>query len=335
MGSVKIVNVPDISPGDPFVDVHSVDDRSVTWQRFSGLPRNAIERAVRRPRLSRYRAAWSAVGAARSADVIISHLPRMTAAVEDMRALRKPDCVHLAFSFNFTDLPAGRDVARMRRAFSGVDQFCVYSEYEATTYPQLFGVDPARFERVLWTQETPRTDTTLDLPFDRFVVAIGGEGRDYAGMLAAARSDPSTNWIVVARPSTLFDDAPSNMKVFFNLPPELTWGIAARAAAVIVPLKSDRTCCGHITIVSAQLLGLPVVSTRSMATTEYTVGIPGSTLIEPGAPDALAAAAAASVADAPRNRQLAESFVAEAKERYDRKHWAEYLRRFLQTRIPA
>ena len=123
MKPITIVNVPDVSTAEVFVDLPAVDGRPLAWVQHSGLPANALERAVRRPRLSRYRAAWRAAGDARRADLVISHLPRMTAALERMlerRAVRQP---HLAFSFNFTDLPAGRDLARLSRALAGVERF--------------------------------------------------------------------------------------------------------------------------------------------------------------------------------------------------------------------
>ena len=322
MSPIRIVNVPDVSPGDAFVDLPAIDGRAVQWIGRSGLPANAIERRVRRPRLSRYRAAWQASGDARNADFVISHLPRMTAAVEHaagLRGIRRP---HLAFSFNFTDLPEGRDLARMSRALAPVERFCVYSHHEARLYPELFGVPADRFRQVMWGQSAPATDHSAAIPDGPFVVAIGGEGRDYAGIVAAARARPDVRWVVIARPNPILETAPANLSVHFNLPAPLTWGMAERASAVVVPLLTDTTCCGHITIASTQLLGLPLISTRSVATTEYVADMPGTQLIEPGDPEALAAAASAAVRDPVAIRAQAEPALAVAADRYDRRHWA-------------
>ena len=204
MKPFRIVNVPDVSPGDAFVGLPSIDGRPVEWLGHSGLPANAIERAVRRPRLSRYRAAWRAAGDARRADMLISHLPLMTAAVEDAARLRGRHAPHFAFSFNFTDLPRGSRLARMRRAFAPIERFGVYSRYEATLYPELFGVPADRFHPMMWGQSAPATDLGAPVPDRPFVVAIGGEGRDGAGIAAAARARPDLDWIVVTRPSPVF-----------------------------------------------------------------------------------------------------------------------------------
>lgn len=328
MKPLRIVNVPDVSPGDAFVDLPDVDGRPVEWLAHSGLPANAIERAVRRPRLSRYRAAWQAAGDARGADMVISHLPRMTAAVEQAARLRGGRAPHLAFSFNFTDLPVGRDLARMRRAFASVERFGVYSRHEAGLYPALFGLPADRFRAMMWGQTAPAADPSAPVPDTPFVVAIGGEGRDYASIVVAARARPDVQWLAIARPNPLFDDAPANLAVRFNLPAPLTWGIARRAAAVIVPLRSKETCCGHITIASTQLLGLPLVTTRSHATHEYVDDTPGTTVIEPGDIDALAAAAAAAVADPAPGRTAAQSARDAIRTRYDRTAWADVIADF-------
>ena len=65
---------------------------------------------------------------------------------------------------------------------------------------------------------------------------------------------------------------PGNVYIFKNLPSQKTWSVAQNSLGVLIPLLSDKTCCGHITIVSAKLLGLPIVTTRSVATDEYISG---------------------------------------------------------------
>lgn len=329
MKPVVLVNVAELGPGEPFVDLPELDGAPVEWISHSGEARNAIERRVRRPRLSRYRAAFGAARDARKATAMISHLPRMTAAVESFVPLfgRRP---HLAFSFNFTALPTGADLARMKRAFAPVEQFCVYSKFEAELYADVFGLPRNRFRPVLWTQEPPPVDESLAVPERPFAVAIGGEGRDYAGIIAAARAAPDVQWVLVARPSALLENAPANVQVHCNLPLAQTWGIANRAAVSVVPLLSDETCCGQITLVGTQMLGIPMVTTRSKATQEYLEGSPATTVVEPGDPDALAEAIARAVNEAEARRVAAQAARAGIAARYDRRLWADYVADFIR-----
>lgn len=330
MQLIRIVNVPDLSTGEAFVDLPEVSGRSMAWIGHSGLPAGSLERIIRRPRLSRYRAAWQAAGDARGADLIISHLPRMTAAVEHAAKLRGRRRPHLAFSFNFTELPEGRDLVRMRNAFKNVERFGVYSRYEATLYPQIFDIPADRFSPIMWAQEAPQTDQSAIVPDCPYVVAIGGEGRDYAAIVAAARARPDIQWIAIARPNAALEAPPANLEVRFNLPAPLTWGIAKRAAAVFVALKTEATCCGHITIASTQLLGLPLVTTRSFATAEYVDATPGTTVVEPGDVDALVNAAAVAVASAGESSTLPRSAHDNIKARYDTVGWTRFISGFVR-----
>lgn len=329
METARIVNVPDISAGDAFVDLPPFRGYPVEWIGHSGLPRNFLEKISRRPRISRYRAAWQAVGDARRATAIISHLPRMTRTVEELARLRGKRAPHLAFSFNFTDIPVGRERQRFARALDGVERFGVYSAYEAALYPRIFSLPAERFRHVMWAQSAPPIDQSAPAPDKPFVIAVGGEGRDYQSIVTAARARPDITWLVIARPTTAFENAPANVTTMYNLPAPLTWGLAKRAAAVVVPLRSAETCCGHITIASAQLLGLPVITTRSRATDEYVVGIESSILVEAGDPDALAEAASSAIDDRGSLRDKAERALPQVEARYDRARWAGLIMQFL------
>lgn len=221
----------------------------------------------------------------------------------------------------------------MRTAFADVERFCVYSGYETKLYPEVFDLPADRFRPVMWGQRAPIVDTSAAIPDRPFVVAIGGEGRDYAGIVEAARARPDVDWIVIARPNNLFDNAPANMSVRFNVPAPLTWGIATRSAAVVVPLRSETTCCGHITIASTQLLGLPLITTRSLATEEYVAAVPGTVVVEPANPDQLASAAAEAVETADTVAAQASAIRMLAEERYDRRAWATYIADFARDHI--
>src|SRR5690606_18561867 len=264
--------------------------RPVTWHRHSGLPQNLIERVVRRPRLSRYRAALAAARDARDCDAIISHLPRMSAAVADAGRGLRSRAAHLAFSFNFTELPSGRTRARLSSSLSYVDQFCVYTRFEAGLYADALKLDAARFEPVTWTQDIPPVGhLPPDLTFHRpYVVAVGGEGRDFATLMEAARATPTLQYVVIARPTAALAHPPANVRVIFNVPLATCWGIASRALALLVPLRDAETCCGHITLVSGRLLGLPILTTASSGTDEYTQDFPGTLTLPAGEPEAWA-----------------------------------------------
>lgn len=328
MTQLVVVNVAELSSvDDPFIDLAALGDRSVLWHRFSGLPRNVLERRVQRPRISRYRAAAEAVRATRGSAAIISHMPRMTNAVIARGGGKLPP--HLAFAFNFTDLPLAAKRLKMRERFQRVDQFCVYTAFEAEMYANAFGLDPARFRPVTWTQDVPVLATRVPLPPRRFVIAVGGEGRDFKTLVTTARALPSVDFLVIARPNMALVDVPSNMTVRYNLPLASCWALAAAADMLLVPLLGPETCCGHITIVSARLLGLPIVTTTSRGTVEYTKDFNGTVLVPFADTDRLQEAILQIRDNPEKARALASADAVVARTRYARTQWTDYVADFL------
>jgi glycosyltransferase involved in cell wall biosynthesis len=324
--NIRLLNVTDLAPaGAEFVDLPGW----VVREDFSGLPKNLIERLTRRPNLARHRAAWSAARRSEGA-ILVSHLPRMTAALAAACGALGSRSPHLAFSFNFTDLPTGLEKIRLQVAFARVDRFLVFSQFEKDLYSAHFQLDPERVRQITWTQAIPKiSDTPSPMARFSYVAAIGGEGRDFDILLKAAAQLPHIGFAIVARPGAVPSRVPANVHVFENLPAESTWRIAADSAAVLVPLKSPTTCCGQITIVSAQLLGIPVITSASLATREYTQNC---TLFDAGDHHALCSAIQDALEFPEENRRRATYDVAKLTRRYDRRQWATEILSFIEER---
>lgn len=293
---------------------------------FSGLPQNALERMVARPKISRLRAAWAGVATARGGP-IVSHLPRTTAAVGHALATLRSTSPHLAFSFNFTRLPMGFDRRRLRSAFVRVDRFCVFSEYERQLYPRSFKLPDDAFVQTMWTQTTPvASPDPGPLAPKTYVSAVGGEGRDYPTLIRAAEMLPHIDFVIVARPHNIRTTLPANVRLLVNLPTADTWRIIADSTCTMVPLETAETCCGHITLVSTRLLGIPTITTRSEATREYTEGM---ALCEPSDHRALADLIADHHLRWEATTEAARARLPEYQKIYDRENWAPVIADFL------
>lgn len=222
----------------------------------------------------------------------------------------------------------------MAKAFSRVDQFCVYTQFEADLYAEAFQLDLMRFKPVMWTQTTPEVASGPNLQFNEpYVAAIGGEARDFETLTAVARRLPSIHFVVVARPTAALADPPANMTILFNIPGPVCWQIAAGANAVLVPLIGPETCCGHVTLVSARLLALPIVTTASYGTQSYTDGFAGTRVVRHADPDAFAAAivdVCENYADA-KTGALVDQML--ARQINDRNIWGRYVADFLSRAL--
>eukprot|EP01036_Dinobryon_divergens_P058830 gene58830-78492_t len=143
-------------PGWRFLEDAS-DDPSLLWRTHSGLPRNALERLVRRPSLGRWRAAFEAAWEARKSKnaLLVSHLPLMAAATNLFRRALCPRVRHIAFAFNFTDLPTGWRKTFLAWAFKGIDEFVVFSTFERERYAAYFGIPIERLRFIPWVMDAP------------------------------------------------------------------------------------------------------------------------------------------------------------------------------------
>ena len=212
----------------------------------------------------------------------------MTAAVVNFSRFGGTRIPHLAFSFNFTSLPGKAQQARMREAFSHIDQFCVYTNFKAALYTETFGLDPTGYKSVNSTQFKPLIASRAIRHFPTpYAAAVGGEARDFETLIATALRLPAVHFVIIARPTALLANPPAKMSVLFNSPGCVCWQIASGATAVIVPLIGPETCCGHITLVSARLLALLIVITASQGTQKSTDGFKGTSVVPHADPDAL------------------------------------------------
>lgn len=295
---MRFINTSDLAGSDWRFLAPVCDDPGLSWDVVLGQPRNRLERAIRRPHLGRWRAAAEAARAARStanSAMLVSHLPMMAVATNVMRRVFCPGVPHIAFAFNFTDLPQGKRRAFLTRALAGIDEFVVFSRFERGLYAETLGLPEARIRFLPWAMEAPIPGPESPLPPDLrargYLSAIGGEGRDYALLAEVMRARPDQRMVIVARPYSLSGIRfPENVTVFTNLPGPVTWRIAADARALAIPLKTETTACGHITMVGAQLLGLPLIVTRSQGVADYVTPDQTAQIVPAGDAAALGAA---------------------------------------------
>jgi hypothetical protein len=270
---VHLINISDLAgPKWRFLETLSTDPH-ISWNVHYGRAQNRLEKWVPRPALGRYRAAFTAAKEARSRKdaVLVSHLPRVSAATNMARARLCPETPHIAFAFNFTDLPQGSDRVRLSRWLQGINAYVVFSQFEQALYSEHFDLPESQFHYLPWTMEAPVPGPESAVAsLEPYLCSIGGEGRDYALLAQAMAALPQQKMVIIARPYSIAGISfPDNVEVFTNLPKEQTWRIAADSLGLVVPLKSDQTACGHITIVGSQLLGIPLLVTRSRGVEDY------------------------------------------------------------------
>jgi len=138
------------------------------------------------------------------------------------------------------------------------------------------------------------------------------------------------DFLIIARPSGFLGAVPHNVEVKFNVPYDVTWGRARQANAILVPLLSENTCCGQITIVSAQQLGIPIITTQSHGTREYTDAWESTCVVQPGDVNEMVWEIEKVVDQQEKFTVAATRESTRAIRKYDRSLWREYVGDFIR-----
>lgn len=327
---MNFINTTDLMPPEWRFIANEYADPAAQWQVHSGRPRNVLERLIQRPHIGRYRAAITAARAARNCEnaILVSHLPRMAAATNTTRKVFCPQVPMIAFAFNFTDLPQGVMQRSHIAAFKGIEEFIVFSNYEKALYARHLDIPEDRIRFLPWAMDLPKVGEVSPVSDRRpYLCSIGGEGRDYATLIEAMKQHRQVRLVIVARPHSLKGiELPENVQAFTNLPVPQTWRIARDSIGMVLPLLSEKTPCGHITIVGAQQLGIPLVATRSLGTDDYLSDGETARLVPQANSQALAEAIAALLDDRPAADSMAQRAQQQACRDNALSKWTAYFR---------
>ena len=333
-----VVNVAELAKPDwNFIQDIYPDSHGINWQYFTATPKNRLERLIKRPKLSRYRACWQAARALQQEqDIIISHMPRLTHWQSVLLHMTGKRNRHLAFSFNFTQLPGATLQRAMHRSLARVEQFVVYSAFERQRYATYFDLPIEKFHHLFWAMDPPKTDENFPLPDTDYYCAAGGEGRDYATLLEAFRRLPHLKLVIVTRPHAMQGlTPPDNVSVLFNLDNRAFWRIIQQSQALIVPLLDDQTACGHITLVGAMQLGVPIISSFSHGTEDYLLPDHNS-LVTPNRDGLALTRAIERLQETPQlARQLTDNAAQFAQTHCNPVRWAQHIQHFVTHTPPS
>jgi len=267
------------------------DVPEVSWSFFDCSPRNVLERRVRRPEVVRYRCAAEASLAAKRLDaaLVVSHLPLMTAPISLILRMLSVRTQHLAFAFNFTDLPTGVRRRAWTTAFASVNHLVVPSTLERHLYADYFGLPLEKIEMLHFAVDQPTLPEDAEPLVDgRYVCALGSQARDYATLFAAAESLPHITFAVVAsRDSVDGLTVPANVRMWHDVPLQVAWNVLRFAQFMVLPLRNSEVPCGHVTLATAMLEGKAIVATRSDGISDYATNDWNMSLVDAQSVEAL------------------------------------------------
>jgi len=252
--------------------VNDLNESEVEWEFHYTVPRGFLETRIRKPNIAMIRTCFEAARSARKkgATMFVSHDPRITFWCAVFLRLLSIDIPHLAWSFNFPELPTGFKRIWMKRAFASIRKFVVFSSTEQKLYAEYFDIPRERFEVVLWGVNPPQPYPETPLIEGGYICAIGGNARDYATLISAIKELPDIKLVLIARSHSIAGlEMPRNVELLVNFPKEKTMNILEHSRFMVLPLNSSSVPCGHVTLVAAMHLGIAFVITNSKGVGDY------------------------------------------------------------------
>lgn len=268
--TLNISGYGDAVPGWEWI-VPFWNDLSTKWAYYS-TNRSRWLATIPGPHWGRVRAGlrMNVASRLRHPDLIVSIGPVNATYVEAIGQAGRRRSSHLAWAFNFTGLPHGRQRAAMSRALRTVERFVVFSRMERTLYADHFDLPEDRFHFTHWGVTPPLIAAGPRVVAGPYVASLGGEARDYATLCDAARQMPHVRFVLIARPHSLEGHVlPPNIDVRVNLPWHEAWSLVAHADLAVIPLLGSETPNGHVTLVGGMQLGKAQVVTASRGVADY------------------------------------------------------------------
>lgn len=289
---LRVINCHDFEPGWSWIEPAYAGPPEIVW-RSVDTQRSPLLRKLPVLHWGRVRAGLQVrqILASGEADLLVSHGPYTSYYVEALGRAGRHDVPHLAFAFNFTDVPTGQRLRAMQRAFGRIERLVVYTRMERALYADLFDVPAERFAFMRWGVAPPINKPGSRKIENPYVVALGGEARDYATLCDAARRLPHISFVLIVRPNSLDGIAvPDNVTVHVNLPFAEAWSLVWHAEAALIPLRSDQTPNGLVTLVGGMHLGKAQVATATAGFSDYVEDGRTALLVRPRDGAAFAAA---------------------------------------------
>ena len=330
--AIRLINCHDSEPGWSWLQPIYFGEPAIEWQSVS-TRHSAIMSKLPGPHYGRVRAAFKVAAALRAgrADLLVTHGPYVSYYIEALGRRGRHSVPHLAFSFNFTDFPSGFRFDQMRRAFSNIDRFVVFSNMERQLYSERFGIPIERFTFVPWGVSPP-IDTPVGRQLDQpYVAAAGGEARDYRTLCEAARRLPHVRFVIIVRPNSLEGiDVPENVTVHVNLPYRETWSLIWHSELALISLRSHLSPNGLVTLVGGMHLGKAQVVTDSVGLHDYLQDGENVRVVAPNDPAAFSEAITELLDDSALREKLGTSARTFAAERCSEKVTVEAFRRLVK-----
>lgn len=206
-----------------------------------------------------------------STSILVSHGPRPAYYCSNFAKKIASDTPHLAYSFNFTNLPTGFQRKAMAKAFKHPTRFVTFSTDERQLYADYFDMPIELIDMQYWSINAPTIDIkSQPVESGDYICALGSQARDYKTLLLAMKKLKHIKLVVVATEENLKDlEVPENVTVYSNIPYDKAMNILTHSQFMVLPLRDSVVPCGHGSIVAAMFYKKAIIITDSSGVYDY------------------------------------------------------------------
>ncbi len=249
-------------------------------------------------------------------DVIVVNFPHLTMTVCIWKALLFSRAKVIAWSFNIPPISNKLANGILKRVLKRVDVYVSHSHEELGFYPKAYGFEADRFLFVPMQRGALQPDPPANPPAAPYIIAMGSMQRDYKSFFKAMEGLDARALVIASDASVAGLDMPDNVELRNGLTLKDCYDLNAAADFMVLPISSDNTASGHITLTASMALGVPIVATECPSTDDYMVDGREGLLVPPEDPGALRAAIEKILGDRAYRDRLADGAKTSWKERY-------------------
>lgn len=238
-------------------------------------------------------------------DVIVAVFPHLALSAAFWKFLLRRRTKIVAWSFNIPPYVEGYGRPIISWLSRYIELMIPHSRVEVQLYQSIYGIPPERLAYVPYPVGAIEVGVPEDPVEPPYIVAMGSMQRDYATLFEAVR-DLDVHVLVIADDHALSGlTPPGNVMVRNGLSRAECHALAAQATVMALPISRENTASGHITLVTAMHLGVPLVATDCASIADYVRDSETAVLVPPEDAQALRAALLRVVGDEALRKSLA------------------------------
>ncbi|RYH09296.1 glycosyltransferase family 4 protein [Tropicimonas sp. IMCC6043] len=276
-----VVAHPTISAAGNWID-DFVEDSSFTFKKVE--PFKATSSLFRRW-IGRLGMGWRAYH--NSPDVVVANFPHLALSVAFWKMVMFRRTKIVAWSYNIP--PLDSRIKRFVIAFLSrrIDLMVPHSRVETEIYSSFYGIPRHKLVFVPFQRGRLPEAEPFEPVEKPYLIAMGSMSRDYRTLADAMRGSDLKLLLIADQHALKGVRLPPNVGLRNGISYVECCALTKSAEAMVLPIASKNTASGHITLLTAMMLGVPVIATRCDSIADYVTDGDTALTVPPEDPVAL------------------------------------------------